>query len=338
MKLLLMNDYKEAYGGSRLEVVFNKGIQIEEKRLLVAQEYEKLEASKIKSKRNVIMNGKKQVTVIGTEPSFMQLETYDFLQGSFFGETATHEEHRVAVIGESLAFELFGSKWAVGNTCKLGDTIYQVVGVYKDYNQLRDYYLEGGTYKVFIPETSELCKEWPLEALEMVGTLEKKEMLEKLEINEANSVINNRENWWGEVLLLCHLPYILVLLLLILRLRGVLKECGWCKENKERNKVLALKIGGYMIAIFVVYRLWKRDIYIPSNKLPSDNLFDLKFYWELLKAEWAKHNQLLGYSLSYFERGMTLLRGEVHLLNGIQIALLISLNNKIGKMKGRKSE
>jgi putative ABC transport system permease protein len=66
---------------------------------------------------------------VGTTPSYLSAHNYTLEQGSSFTATDVSEHRRVAVIGQTVVQELFGSGDAVGQNIKVNGSNYEVVGV-----------------------------------------------------------------------------------------------------------------------------------------------------------------------------------------------------------------
>jgi putative ABC transport system permease protein len=66
---------------------------------------------------------------VGTTPSYLSAHNYTLERGSSFTSTDVSDHRRVAVIGQTVVQELFGSGDAVGQNIKVNGSNYEVVGV-----------------------------------------------------------------------------------------------------------------------------------------------------------------------------------------------------------------
>jgi putative ABC transport system permease protein len=68
-------------------------------------------------------------SVIGTTPSYLQARDYKVSEGAGFGGEALAKHRRVAVIGQTVAQELFSGQSAVGQSMKVNGSDFEVLGV-----------------------------------------------------------------------------------------------------------------------------------------------------------------------------------------------------------------
>ena len=71
-------------------------------------------------------------TVNGISYDDEKTYNYELDKGRFFTKSEQNTSARVAIIGPSIVEELFGTKNPVGNSIKLGDDSYQVIGSFKE--------------------------------------------------------------------------------------------------------------------------------------------------------------------------------------------------------------
>ncbi|MBN2046224.1 MAG: ABC transporter permease [Anaerolineaceae bacterium] len=73
------------------------------------------------------------VTVVGTTPDYLKVRGLEIADGKFFDETAVKRSERAAILGYSLARELFGeNETPVGQEIKIGSTRLIVIGVLEE--------------------------------------------------------------------------------------------------------------------------------------------------------------------------------------------------------------
>jgi putative ABC transport system permease protein len=69
------------------------------------------------------------VNVMGVTPDFPSVREVEVAEGRFFNSTEVDRKTKVAVIGSSLATELFGSADPIGEKITVGDTKLTIIGV-----------------------------------------------------------------------------------------------------------------------------------------------------------------------------------------------------------------
>ena len=72
------------------------------------------------------------VSILGTTPDFPSVRDMKIAAGRFFSQQEVDRKQKVAVLGSSLAEELFGETTPVGQTVMAGDVKLTVVGVFKE--------------------------------------------------------------------------------------------------------------------------------------------------------------------------------------------------------------
>lgn len=69
------------------------------------------------------------VTVAGVEPVYLEINSLSLASGSFLSESHVQGASHVVVLGHTVAQELFGSGAAVGQTVRINDQRFRVIGV-----------------------------------------------------------------------------------------------------------------------------------------------------------------------------------------------------------------
>lgn len=84
----------------------------------------------IRSGGQVIANGKNWSTSIsGVAPNYLIIKDWKLKEGEFFTERDTKSRRKVAVLGDTVARELFGDQGAVGARIRIRNTPFEVIGV-----------------------------------------------------------------------------------------------------------------------------------------------------------------------------------------------------------------
>lgn len=66
---------------------------------------------------------------VGTTPAYQQIKDYRVAEGNFFTDADETQHNRVAVIGQTVATNLFGNIDPVGNVVQFNGVSYQVIGL-----------------------------------------------------------------------------------------------------------------------------------------------------------------------------------------------------------------
>jgi putative ABC transport system permease protein len=70
-------------------------------------------------------------SAVGTTPSYQQIKDYVVAEGSFFTDADEAQHNRVAVIGETVATNLFGTADPIGSVVQFNGASFQIVGLLK---------------------------------------------------------------------------------------------------------------------------------------------------------------------------------------------------------------
>jgi len=68
-------------------------------------------------------------TVVGTTPDFQTVRSFHPASGEFFDEEQGRSSARVAVLGQTVVINLFGSRDPIGETIRIGNVPFTVIGV-----------------------------------------------------------------------------------------------------------------------------------------------------------------------------------------------------------------
>lgn len=66
---------------------------------------------------------------VGTTPNYEQIKDYSIAEGTFFSDADESQHNRVAVIGQTVATNLFGNADPIGTNVQLNGATFQVVGL-----------------------------------------------------------------------------------------------------------------------------------------------------------------------------------------------------------------
>ena len=322
IKNLLLWDYKVSYGTSRIEILMNKENVSNERSAASVKMERDYQVAKSSCKENLVVENK-QADVTAINVYWHQVQRLQMLEGAFWGEEADEEGRNLAVISDTLAVKLWGSQKVLGNMIHIQDQVYQVSGVYKRYKNIRQYPLDDGKEKIYIPLKSSLSYEWPIQFMIIDGTnqeaLPEENDLFSMGIDSNSDTVSYREEWFKGQKSLIQLPVMLIWFLLLPLTIRVVKRIIEDHEKTWKKKLFI--IGGMLIMMIILFKACMWGIYIDPSQLPGENIFDLTFYWKTLLKEWSGHNQLIRYPSSQFEEAYYLLKHWNYFINFLQILI-----------------
>lgn len=78
------------------------------------------------------LDDNKLITIIGTEPAFIEMDKSEIAQGRFFTEEEVNNLSRVVVLGSKIANDLFGNQNPLDQQVKIGKNQFRVIGVLEE--------------------------------------------------------------------------------------------------------------------------------------------------------------------------------------------------------------
>jgi putative ABC transport system permease protein len=112
---------------------------------------------------NVTLEG---VAILGTTPDFPSVRDMTIATGRYFNETDLDRTQKIAVLGASLAEELFGDSPPVGQTVTVGSTKFTVVGVFEERGMVGNTDFDSNIY---LPITVVFQKFTPSQMARIIG-------------------------------------------------------------------------------------------------------------------------------------------------------------------------
>lgn len=321
-KMLLLWEYKTCYSTSKMEILINGETILSDDVSANTEMKEVYQIAEGTCEKNLLVENN-DADVIGVNVYWQQVQKPQMLAGNFWGEEADKEGRSLAVISDTLAVKLWGSEKAVGNLIHINDQVYQVSGVYKRYKKIWQYCLDDGKEKVYIPLKSQVCCKWPIQFMVIDGNEQKvlpeESELYQLGIDSSRDVISHQENWFKCQRSLAALPVFLISFLIVLfTVRKIVKAV---RDNKKSWKKKLFIMSGSILLTLVLLRGSMLGLYIDPTRLPSENIFDVVFYWEALLKEWSRHNQMIRYPASQFEGAYYLIKHWNYFINFLQLLI-----------------
>jgi len=264
------------------------------------------------------------VRVILTDESYPTVSGMKIIRGSYFNSSALTYGRNVAVISRELAERLFMSIDAIGNEVTLFDESYVIVGLYEPSKTLLSLLGSYGTEVVYVPFTSYLeSGNLTVDTVSIhdrklgeavfkqyqVGDILRKELRVQAEAYRiidyygSDTIVSQ---WLGLFLFLVALAVFFMLLGIAGRVLGQMRDffCaglkrdylpGFIRKQSVPVFIFTGKLLG-LVGLSVLLIIYARPrIFIPTQYLPPDNIFDFGFYWEKIKEAIQMSNAMAGY-------------------------------------------
>lgn len=106
------------------------------------------------------------VSLLGTTPDFPSVRDMTISSGRYFNETDLDRKQKVAVLGASLAQELFADIPPIGQTVTVGTTKFTVIGVFEERGMVGNTDFDA---RIYLPITVVFQKFTPFQFARMIG-------------------------------------------------------------------------------------------------------------------------------------------------------------------------
>ena len=155
LKIMMLNDFKEAYPIPRLAFYPREEVTYEQ--FVFTQASTDIPSVYIGS-QSYIIEGKKEVEVrgLGVSHDYPSYEKLKLIKGSFWGKQAQQEARQVVIVSQTLAAKLFNTYEVLGETLQLEGQSYQIIGVYEKPKHLIQTLVDDGEEVIYFPITSTL--------------------------------------------------------------------------------------------------------------------------------------------------------------------------------------
>lgn len=302
------------------------------------------------------------VRVCLTDESYPAFSGLKIIRGTYFSSKALALGRNVAVISRDLAERLFMSTDAVGNEITLFDETYTIVGLYQQPKTLLSLLGSDGSERVYVPFTSHMeMGSLPVETIfirdrslgeagfkeTMMEDILRKEMgiqTGAYRIIDYYGTETMASQWLSLFLFLAALWTALLLLGSSGRLLGEMKDfvvaglrqdylSGFLRKQFVRvlsytGRLLGLVGLSVLLAIFARPR-----VYIPSQYLPYDNIFDISFYLGKAREAIQASNAMAGYIPAPMEHAFQTSSAMGFLLLLLMIPAFLSLVSALKLLK-----
>ena len=262
--------------------------------------------------------------------NYMDFSGLEMVKGMFFSADSCKYGQNVAVISEKSAQELFSSYDILGGEFDLAGQKYKVMGIYKNRNSIISLLGSDGAERVYIPFESlnqpegtaiktvmlndNVIREHAFRTNEMASILKKSMTIDLTaykitDYYNAETILSQFKGLLIFIIGLCLLCFLAAWLLRYLGkcylfLKNKTHEMYFTEVIKAEKWFVVKSILILAIVISGMTLLWsamKFRLYIPSEFVPQDNIFDIGFYAGRIKDAIELHNASSGYTPSQFE-------------------------------------
>lgn len=263
------------------------------------------------------------INITGTNSTYINFCNIEFSSGCFFDRNAEIAGEQVIVIDEKLAWNKFGSINAVGNTMKLFNKNFRVIGIISENKSIVGLISNSGLPNAYIPirallEIDKTAKVNSLQIQTDDTTLSGKNTSEAIEM--LNMMGKSLDDYYISDLnikkvLIEQKPRIIVFIIGIVCIIAVFmtfinktKEIFIFINNKAKTDYMIniikihknmlilqlIKLLLFLSTIVLIWKFIKFDIYIPPEYLPKE-LIDFNFYVNLFWKSIERINLSKGY-------------------------------------------
>ncbi len=250
--------------------------------------------------------------------------------GNFFQDKDDQFGLNSVIISDKLCASLFSSYDTLGYKVKISGQIYVIAGIYKTDGSVLSFLGSDGEDRVYVPYKS--VRDYGGIAVQSVIIKGESLNTDRFRIEKLEQVLNDSLNtpangcriidFYVKDAVISQTRDIFVFLIFLISFFISLK-LGYrllrryanilmtrCREEYIREVIksqiqviikMAVIIVFYATAGFLVIKYTLPDIYIDPKYIPYDNIFDIKFYIDSIKAALISHNRSLGCNPSQSE-------------------------------------
>lgn len=293
-----------------------------------------------------------------TDAAYPGFSGLKIIRGSYFNNRALKYGRNVAVISRDLAERLFMSIDAVGNEITLFDETYVITGLYEQSKTFVSLLGSDGSEIVYVPYTSYMGNgDLPVDTVfihdrklgeagfrrSMTEDILKKVLginAEAYRIIDYYGADTMASQWLGLLQFLVALWTAFLLLGIAGKFMRKMKDfiCVGCRQDylfeflKKQHAPILIFTGKLLglVGLSVILILYTRPrVFIPSDYLPADNIFDLSFYCTRVRETIQASNAMAGYTPTLMEHRLHTTSGVGFLLFILMVSAFVSLNSAI---------
>lgn len=277
-----------------------------------------------------------QVELALTNDTYDDIMNLNLRYGNYFKMNPLAELNRVIVISEQLAFKLYHTYDAVGKTVIINDVEYTVCGVYLANQSLLSRLSSSNKERIYIPYMNipEFDK-LPIKQLYIKNEESKfiQGMIQSVESPNNKTIMYDSVTDYRNIKKLIkqalHISIFTLGLNILAFICYVLIKKAKLSYNQYRltddKKNLFINCGiclGYVLGMIIIFIVIKFQFFIPTTMLPTDNIFDFKFYLDEIIHLVQQKNSLLIYDYHW---KYSLLLIVSSFINGIVFTILSTI-------------
>lgn len=257
--------------------------------------------------RNINITNETTVDLVFTNSSYAKLTNLSIRYGTYFNVNPITEFNNCAVISDKLAIALFKTDKAIGQIIVINGREHTVSGVYLSNKNVFKDITSNGLERVYLPYKmlDDYRNANPNIMYATTNTTSFTQGLTMLISDSCNAqpMYNFIDNFTETRLVLDQslkitLFYIGIVICVIL-LRNAycrVRTLSFSIYEKKRS-IISIGIATLLVAASIsIFFLVKFEFFIPNDMLPFDNIFDFKFYYDMIVRNYNTHISLMVYN------------------------------------------
>ena len=238
-----------------------------------------------------------------TDENYYEIMPVELIRGSYFFLEDTPLENKFVVISDLIAVEFFRSIDVIGNTIMINQDLYTICGVYQSNNNIMSVISSNGLDTIYVPYRG--VREYEKLPIQMLYIETQTKFIDSV-IDEVVNVTQEPltpdfiSNYNDTVAMVTQTPrmtlylasVLLVILLVVVMMHDLKKgyEC-YQSDDKKGTYINGGIVASCVIISIVVMILVSFSLYLPSKILPSDNIFDMNHYLDVMIQSIQQHNR-----------------------------------------------
>jgi putative ABC transport system permease protein len=290
-----------------------------------------------------------------TDNEFILFSDIRIVKGCFFNGITSLYSLNAAVISKELAEKLFGTYDVIGSKFELFSEKYKVIGLYENRKSALSFLSSDGIDRIYVPFKSHPSfKDISLktiflrdEALKAKGLRENYvKNLFKID-NRVYKITDFYNKWDISMQLNGFFIFIVGLWCILIVARCIMdySKSGYVHIKKSLEKIylkeMLIKEKGFLLrwfliilssvtAMIIIFFISRCEINIPEEYIPLDNIFDLSYYFEELKAYIHDVNLSAGYIPTYLE---TYFNNVMRIKSVVEALFIVSFFSVLSNIK-----
>ncbi len=282
----------------------------------------------------------------------------NLLYGKDFTTENIENKDKLVIIGSTLARELFLNSNAVGKTITVNSEKYKISGIYSDEENIINDYSKNGRSYMFFPYTNKI--EYEKNYIDMIiynNNSKSSILLEQMTLDDTYYKVDfsDKTKVINDFLVIINLIIYIGVVIIVLKIRKTANKrlLKSIKKSRENNYILEgiksepIKYIGYIFSLIIVpvalvgaFIIIDFNIFIPSEYIPNDNIFDIAQYIERITYFQNEYNKtlLLGdiFTINLYKNSFNLLVYLITIFMITYILLTKLIINLINYLREKK--